>query len=141
MSRQHRASRQIWRVSVAGFLLSAGTIQLTSAPQFAGGYSRVTVDPGDLRVVQRSPISYPEEARRRGIAGIVSVRIRIGDRGEVTDASIISGPAELRKAVLASILNWRFDGREASGTRILNAEFSLREASVPAGALATASGG
>jgi TonB family protein len=44
----------------------------------------------------------------KGISGGVVVAVTVNDKGDVTDANIVSGPDELRKAVLSSVLNWHF---------------------------------
>jgi TonB family protein len=64
----------------------------------------VTVEPG-AKILHRSPVFSPAGGTT---GGTVIVESTVNSKGEVTDARIISGPDELRSAVLSSVLNWHF---------------------------------
>src|SRR5689334_3008322 len=68
----------------------------------------VTVELNGAVVLHRSTVTYPEAARGKGIAGRVSAEVTLDPAGNVTDARILSGPEELRKPVLQSLLSWHF---------------------------------
>jgi TonB family protein len=68
-------------------------------------------------------VAYPAEALAKGVEGTVVVRVKLDANAEVSDATVLSGPDELRKAVLQSVLNWHFDKSAASGTRTVNVDF------------------
>lgn len=58
--------------------------------------------------------------------GLVIVEISIDDRGFVADAHVVSGPQELRRAVLQSVLNWQYDPQsQPPGTAEVAIRFSL----------------
>jgi TonB family protein len=59
--------------------------------------------------MHRTPIEYPAKALNEGISGNVVVDLKLNDKGEVYDASVVSGPPALRAAVLKSVLNWHYD--------------------------------
>lgn len=64
----------------------------------------VTVDLG-AKILHRTPVVFPAGVTT---VGDVVVETSVDAKGEVTDARIISGPQELRSAVLKSVLNWHF---------------------------------
>jgi TonB family protein len=71
-------------------------------------HEAVTVNTTGAVLLHRSAIAYPESLREKGVQGTVSVEVTLDTSGEVSDARILSGPEELRKPVLASVLNWHF---------------------------------
>jgi TonB family protein len=70
--------------------------------------SGVEVELGGAVVLHRAPVVYPKTAVERRIEGTVVVEVTLDARGEATDARVLSGPAELRKPALESVLNWHF---------------------------------
>src|SRR5262249_35414995 len=66
----------------------------------------VTVDLAASSVIHRTPVSYPEFARQHGVTGTVQIEVKLDSTGEVADAKVLSGPEELRRAALQSVLNW-----------------------------------
>ncbi len=65
-------------------------------------------DTGPFKLLHRVPVEYPREAFDKHIEGGVVVQVTLNGKGEVADAKIISGPEELRAAVLSSVLQWHF---------------------------------
>jgi len=53
-------------------------------------------------------VEYPLEARDKGIHGTVTLEVDIDETGAVTDARVLGGPQELRKAALQSVLQWHY---------------------------------
>ncbi len=66
-------------------------------------------DTSPFKLLSRDPVTYPSEALAKNIGGFVVARVTVNDSGEVTDALIVSGPQQLRAAVLQSVLQWHFD--------------------------------
>lgn len=95
-----------------------------------GDSSGVSVDTRGADLLHRDTVPYPADAIAKGIQGTVTVTVRIDATGNVADAAIISGPDELRKGVLQSVLNWHFTpATAANSTRVIDVSFTL-----PAGA-------
>ncbi|MBI1787256.1 MAG: M56 family metallopeptidase [Acidobacteria bacterium] len=65
-------------------------------------------DTGGARVLHRAPVVYPPEAKRKGIQGQVVVALTLDESGNVLDGRVVSGPDELRRAALQSVLQWHF---------------------------------
>ena len=118
-----------------GLLLSAAwlvttTFPLAAAPQIVADAPGVAVDLGNAGVIHRAPVAFPEEARRQGIQGTVVVQAKVDGSGSVTDAQVLSGPEELRKSALASVLNWHFTSG-GGDTRQVAITFQLPAAGEP----------
>ncbi len=84
----------------------------------------VSVDLGASAVIHRAPVRYPESLRRQGITGAVQVEVTLDSAGDVSDARVLTGPAELRKTALESVLNWHFTSDAARSTRVVTISFS-----------------
>lgn len=83
---------------------------LIGAPQVVGepDSTNVELNTGPFKLLHRSAIIYPNEARARSISGDVVVAVSTNEQGEVIDARVVSGPELLRKPVLQSVLGWHF---------------------------------
>ncbi len=84
-------------------------------------------------VIQNSPPSYPEFARRKGWAGRVIVRVAVDARGMPSKVSVAmsSGFAVLDQAALRAVKKWRFRPQVAGGVAVAGTvdvpvNFSLR---------------
>jgi TonB family protein len=64
----------------------------------------ITVDAGAV-LLHRAPVRMPEGSTANGK---VVVEATLNAKGEVSDARVISGPEELRKEALASVLQWHY---------------------------------
>jgi hypothetical protein len=64
----------------------------------------VTVDAG-ATLRHRAPVHYPKDSV---VAGTVEIEARLNSSGEVADARVVSGPEELRKDSLWSVLQWHY---------------------------------
>jgi TonB family protein len=84
----------------------------------------VKVDLGASSVIHRTPVLYPESAQKQGITGTVQLEVKLDSSGNVSDARVLSGPDELRKAALESVLKWHFTSDAARGTRQITISFS-----------------
>jgi TonB family protein len=114
------------------------TFPLTAAPQAPDGPG-VAVDMGGAAVMHRTPVMYPEAARKQGVQGTVALELTVDNSGNVSDARVLSGPVELRKAAIQSVLQWHLMKDAAMTTRQVHITFQLpaenenRTVTVPAG--------
>jgi TonB family protein len=92
----------------------------------------VTVSMNGAAVLHRPGVSYPFAALQQGIQGTVSVQVKLDSTGIVNDAQVLSGPDELRKAVLESVLQWHFTRDVAGTTRVIGIAFEAPKASAGA---------
>jgi len=125
---------KIWFISslAAAFWLAA------AAPQDANDAPGVTVMLNGANVLHRTGVVYPPAALRNGVQGTVSVQVKLDSTGVVSDAQVLSGPEELRKAVLESVLQWHFSQAVAGSTREIQVAFELpKSAGAPAPAVTT----
>jgi len=88
--------------------VAAWQFPLRAAPQEAVDDSGVELQLGAARILHRTPIVFPDSARAKHLSGTVVANVTVDDKGEVTGAQAVSGPDELRKPVVQSILNWHF---------------------------------
>src|SRR5262249_599716 len=58
------------------------------------------------------------------ITGSVQLEVKLDSTGNVADARVLSGPEELRKAALESVLDWHFTRDAARGTRLITINFT-----------------
>ena len=64
------------------------------------------------RVIKRSPIVYPELARKQGVSGFVSMNVLIDENGRVEDVKVLeSEPEEIFR-------QWRFEPATYNGKKV-----------------------
>lgn len=66
---------------------------------------KVIVDTGAYRLLHGTPVCLPV---KQIVSGTVNLEVTVNSQGEVTDARVVSGPQELRKSALQSVLEWQF---------------------------------
>lgn len=119
--KEHSASRLPVAIAAGiGILCFALNINWIQGQDAAG----VNVDLGGSAVIHRSSVRYPESAKKQGITGTVQVEVSLDTAGDVSDARVLSGPEELRKATLRSVLDWHFTRDAAKSTRLISISFS-----------------
>lgn len=101
-----------------------GAIPLAAAPQMVTDGTGVSVNTNGAQLMHRSPVMYPGDAIAKGVQGTVVVQVTLDASGDVTDAAVQSGPEELRKAVIQSVLNWHFMKDAAGSTRTITVDFT-----------------
>jgi len=112
-------------------------LPLQGAPQSVVDGEGVSVQMNGAQLMHRAPVSYPREAMVKGVEGNVVAQVKTDGAGNVIDASILSGPDELRKPVLQSVLGWHFAKESAQTTRQVTIGFVLpKDAAVSAPATA-----
>jgi TonB family protein len=124
--------------SMAAILVLAGSLALRSFPLVGAAQlspartppadttfsvNGITVNPGGTLVGPRF-VAYPSDAIQKHIEGAVFAELTVNSAGNVTDARVMSGPDELRKAVLQSVLQWRYaSDAAASRTIVVSLDF------------------
>jgi TonB family protein len=104
------ASRLAAHVSVAACVAIIGVcaavwfFPLQSAAQVLPDDPGITVDAG-APLAHRTPV---HNAVGTTAVGDVLLELSLNSKGEVADARVLSGPEELRKAALASVLDWHY---------------------------------
>ena len=95
-------------VAVRSFPLEAqGQPAAASAQQTPGG-DPIQIVKGAEHLLHAALPEYPHRAIEQRVEGDVLLDLAIDDRGEVSDARVLSGPDELRKAALESVLQWHY---------------------------------
>jgi TonB family protein len=87
--------------------LGVRSFPLQAAPQ-DNDASNITVHSGALPLLHLDTVPYPKEARAKHIEGTVVLELSLSETGTVTDARVVSGPDELRRAALRSALEFHF---------------------------------
>jgi TonB family protein len=75
------------------------------------------------QVLHRSRVPYPEATYKSGIQGTVTLEATLDQSGNVADAHVLSGPPELRKTALQSVLQWQFANGRAGETQQVSIAF------------------
>jgi TonB family protein len=74
----------------------------------AGGGEPVQIVKGGEHLLHGELPEYPHRAIEGRVEGDVLLDLAVDDRGEVSDARVLSGPDELRKAALEAVLAWHY---------------------------------
>jgi len=85
----------------------------------------VRVELGDTTVLVRGPVEYPRAAIDDDIEGNVRVEVTVDANGKVKVARVLSGPDELRDAVLSSVQKWSFKADSTDGLVRVSVRFRL----------------
>ena len=84
--------------------LAVWLLPLRSEAQALPDEPGITVDSGGT-LLHRPPLRYPRNATTQGQ---VVIEATLGRTGEVADARVVSGPEELRRDALSSVLQWHY---------------------------------
>jgi TonB family protein len=96
-------------VAVRSFPLEAqGQVQAAAPTQRPSRAEAVQIVKGGEHLLHAGLPEYPRRAIEQRVEGDVVLDLAIDDRGEVSDARVLSGPDELRKAALESALQWHY---------------------------------
>jgi TonB family protein len=113
----------------AAALTLVATFAVRSFPLQAQGQARsagskpVEIVKGGEHLLHGELPEYPRHAIEQKVEGDVLLDIAVDDQGEVSDARVLSGPDELRKAALSSVLGWHFS---PSALRSASTQATLR---------------
>jgi len=111
-------------ILAAGCWFVTSTFPLTAAPQTPDS-NGVTVDLDGAAVLHRTPVIYPDSAQRAGVEGTVTLELTTDAGGNVTDARVLSGPVELRRSAMQSVLQWHLMKGAASDVRQVSITYQL----------------
>lgn len=64
---------------------------------------------------KKVPAVYPEKARAEGIQGAVVLRVLVTESGDVREATVVSGAAELTQACVDAMKQWKYKPYTVSG--------------------------
>ncbi len=95
-------------------------VQAQTSPDSPG----VTVDAG-ATLLHRAPVHIPAGST---VTGTLTVLATLDAKGEVSDAHVLSGPDEMRKEALTSVLQWHYQPGPTQ------AQITIKFAGAPAGA-------
>ena len=104
---------------------------LWAAPQAVTDAAGVSVDAQGAHFMHRAPVLYPRDAQMAGTEGTVLAQVKVDADGNVSDATILNGPDQLRKPVLQSVLSWHFTKDAAGSTRQIGVTFHLPAPEAP----------
>jgi TonB family protein len=90
--------------AVLGLCVALWFFPMKSSAQVAQDDPGITVEPG-AALAHRAPVRYPAGTIA---TGDVLLEISLNAKGEVADARVVSGPDDLRKAALSSVLEWHY---------------------------------
>jgi len=82
-------------------------LEAQGQPQTASGKPVAIVKGGD-HLLHGELAEYPKRAIDQRVEGDVTLDLAVDDQGEVSDARVLNGPDELRKAALESVLSWHY---------------------------------
>lgn len=105
--------------------IAMGTFPLAAAPQAVTDGDGISLDTGAAAIAHRIPVNYPEGARAKGIQGTVVVEATVASDGNVSDARVLTGPEELRRAALEAVLQIHFARSAGSGVKQVSIAFAL----------------
>jgi len=105
--------------------LATGTFPLMASPQIVSDAPGVTVDLRGATVLHRASVPYPAAALQQKVQGMLSVEVKLDAKGNVADAHVLSGPDELRRSALESVLQWHFTSASAGTTRTVQIAYEL----------------
>jgi TonB family protein len=113
-------------VLAAACWLVTAIFPLAAAPETVTDSPGVMVLLNGATLLHRAPVQYPEDARARGVQGAVVLQVNIDGSGNVSDAQVLSGPEELRRPALQSVLQWHFASDSAGSSRPITIAFESR---------------
>ncbi len=111
---------------------NAGETPAPPAPSAQGSPKRVRVSQAVMRelLVSRVSPKYPKDARKRRIQGLVILKLVVSKEGDVTDATLISGPQDLAPAAIEAAKQWKYkpyilNGQPVEIEGVLEINFTL----------------
>ena len=108
----------------SGLLLAVGWLALHTFPLQAAPVPQEQVESNLLHSVAPQ---YPREAREKHIEGSVALELQVDSNGHVSDAHVLSGPQELRRAAIEAVLQWHYSPKAMTlpTTTQVTVEFKL----------------
>jgi TonB family protein len=74
----------------------------------------------DVRLIERTPPEYPQEAERNGIEGAVDLSFLVSPQGEVHDVAVLHAqPSSIfNRAAIAAVLRWKYRPKTVNGVPV-----------------------
>ncbi|MBZ5663811.1 MAG: energy transducer TonB [Acidobacteriia bacterium] len=93
-------------------------------------------DTATTLVVQKTPVVYPDAARKSGVQGKVVLRVVTNYSGDVEEVTVISGDPALAQPAAAAVKQWKYkpylvDGTPAEMETQVSLNFQLKTPSPP----------
>jgi len=79
----------------------------------------------ERKVVTKTPPTYPEEAKKKGVEGSVVLDVLITAAGDVTDVRPVKGPDELREAAASAVRQWKYEPAKTDTRATLTVRYIL----------------
>ncbi|MFN7934300.1 MAG: TonB family protein [Bryobacteraceae bacterium] len=111
-------------LGLAGVMVSTLLPMKARAQESRGATSEGTPKSGP-KVLHKVRAEYPPIAKVKRIEGVVSMEVNIDARGVVSDAKVLSGPEELRRAAMQAVLQWQFEAGGYPTRSEIDMTFSL----------------
>ncbi len=104
-------------------LVVAATVAVRLFPLYAetqvtGSNAPVQILRGGDHLLHGSLPEYPRRAIENKVDGDVALEITLDERGEVSDARVLTGPEDLRRAALESVLQWHYSPAALKSTTL-----------------------
>ncbi len=104
-------------------LVIAATVAVRLFPIQAEGLVQSNNEPvqilkGGEHLLHGSLPEYPRRAIESKVEGDVALEVTLDDRGEVSDARVLTGPEELRRPALESVLQWHYSPADLKSTTL-----------------------
>jgi bla regulator protein blaR1 len=99
----------------AGLAVRYFPLQAQGHPAAAIG-EPIQILKGAEHLIHGDTPGYPRRAVEQKIQGDVVVELTLNERGEVSDARVLTGPDELRKATLEAVLTWHYASSAINST-------------------------
>ncbi len=81
---------------------------------------------GEPTVIHKANPKYPPAAKLERIEGVVTVAVEIDERGLVTEARVLGGPKELRRAAEIAALDWQYAATGKPAAANIDFNFTLQ---------------
>lgn len=77
----------------------------------------------ERRIKNKVSPTYPELARKMGLAGVVKMEVTIAPNGTVKDTKVIGGNPILVNAATDAVKKWRFEAANDESTQVVEFKF------------------
>lgn len=77
----------------------------------------------ERRIKNKVSPTYPELARKMGLAGVVKLEVTVAPNGVVKDTKVIGGNPILVNAATDAVKKWRFEAANDESTQVVEFKF------------------
>jgi TonB family protein len=100
------------------FFLTLGVLAVALTPSLV-----LAEDGGERKVKNKVSPSYPEIAKKMGIAGIVRLQLTVAPNGSVKETKVIGGHPILVTAAVDAVKKWKYETSSAESTGTVEIKF------------------